>query len=574
MGGAPVNDPSLYQSFDPKEYYRHRDWLIGSGDVGGKAKGLAFAFSVLDDRGLLDAVHLPQATYVVTTEIFEVFMADNRLEEIVRSAGDYFDIVDAFERGHFRPAVRETFRQILTVIRTPVAVRSSSVLEDDVTLSFAGKYATHFFGNTGTDEFRLRRLERAVKQVFASAFNPAAKEYRRKHGIKLAAERMAVLIQPIVGRIRDGLFYPELAAAAFSKVFRRPSPRVRKEEGVMRVCFGLGTRTVDRAFARTVFLSNPHIRPEGNRPADIASHAQEEFDYVDLNHGFFLSARIEYFLKQMTSQHKMAPAFVEWYDGDMLHWLHSDAPGQGRCRPVLSFSDFPRRCSGFFRRVKELLTTFEEAMRLPVDIELTYETALDELTLVQLRPLSVFEELGRREIPADLPPERILLRGNRMVANGSLEGAKALVLVDPYLYGTSPDFYEVARAVGELNHQLENERYILVGPGRWGSANPTLGVPVQYSELSNSGCLVEVGIPNAGMTPELSFGTHFFLDLDVDNILYLPVFSGEEGNVFNREWFRSHPYEEGEHPSVRIYRGHFDVLLDGEKEVGVVVSRE
>ena len=568
-----MNDPSFYKAFDPLHHYRERNWLIGSGDVGGKAKGLAFAAAVLAEKGLTD-VHLPEATYVVTTEIFEEFLADNDLEGVIRTATDYYDIVEAFEKGRFRPAVRAVFRQILEVIRTPVAVRSSSVLEDDVTLSFAGKYATHFFGNTGTDEFRLRRLERAVKQVFASAFNPAAKEYRRKHGIKLSAEKMAVLVQPIVGRTRDGLFYPELAAAAFSKVFRRPSPRVRKEDGLMRVCFGLGTRTVDRAFARTFFLSNPHIRPEGNRPADIASHAQEEFDYVDLNHGFFLSGRIEYFLKQMTAQHKMAPAFVEWYDGEMLHWLHSDAPSHGHCRPVLSFADLPRRCSPFFKRVKALLNVLEEAMRLPVDIELTYETALDELTLVQLRPLSVYEDLGRREIPTDIPPEKILLRGNRMVANGALEGAGALVVVDPYSYGQNADFYEVARAVGELNRQLEDERYILVGPGRWGSANPTLGVPVQYSELSNSGCLVEVGLPNAGMTPELSFGTHFFLDLDVDNILYLPVFVGEEGNVFNREWFRSHPYEEGEHPCVRIYRGRFDVLLDGEEEEGIVIIRE
>lgn len=569
-----MNDPSFYRSFDPTEFYRDRGWLIGAGDVGGKAKGLAFASAVLRERAMLDEVLLPSKTFVVTTEIFEEFLADNRLEEIVRTVPEHYDIVEAFERGRFRPAVREVFNEILASIRTPVAVRSSSVLEDNVTLSFAGKYATHFFGNTGTDEFRLRRLERAVKQVFASTFNPAAREYRRKHGIKLAAEKMAVLVQPLVGRNRNGLFYPELAAAAFSKVFRRPSPRIRKEDGLVRVCLGLGTRTVDRVFARTFFLSNPHIRPEGNRPADIASHAQEEFDYVDLHHGFFLSGRIEYFLKQLTAHHKMAPAFIEWYDGEMLHWLHSDAPNHSRCRPVLSFADLPRRCSGFFRRVKELLAVLEEAMRLPVDIELTYETALDEMTLVQLRPLSVYEELGRRKIPADLPPEKTLLRGNRMVANGSIEGAGALVLVDPFLYGRSPDFYEVARAVGELNRQLENERYILVGPGRWGSANPTLGVPVQYHELSNSGCLVELGFPEGGMTPELSFGTHFFLDLDVDNILYLPVFVGEEGNVFNREWFRSHPYEEGHHPFVRVYRGRFDVLLDGEDEVGVIVSRE
>ncbi len=568
-----MSDPGFYTAFDPTEMYRSRNWLIGSGEVGGKAKGLAFAQSVLEEKGLLEKINLPEMTYVVTTEIFEEFMEDNHLEEIVRNAPEYYDIVENFERAGFRPAVKSAFREVLTKIDSPVAVRSSSVLEDDVNLSFAGKYSTHFFGNTGTPEFRLRRLERAVKQVFASAFNPAAAEYRRKHGIKLSAEKMAVLVQPIVGRLRGNYYYPELAAAAFSKVFRRPSPRVRKEDGLMRVCFGLGTRTVDRAFARTFFLSNPNIRPEGNRAMDIASHAQEEFDYVDLNHGFFLSGRIEYLMSHIAKYHKMAPAFIEWFDGDMLHWFHADTDNFGYSRPVLSFSDLPRRCPNLFRKVKELLSVMEDAMRLPADIELTYESAGDTLTMVQLRPLSTFEDLGRKEIPADMPEENVLLRGTRMVANGSLEDISTLVFVDPELYGQAPDFYEVARAVGEANAALEGERYILVGPGRWGSANPTLGVPIQYNEISNSGCLVEVGIPSQGMTPELSFGTHFFLDLDVDNIHYLPVFDGSEGDVFNRTWFESAPYETGTHPSVRIYRGKFDVYLDGEEEVGVVACR-
>lgn len=568
-----MSDPSYYISFDPLEVYRSRNWLLGAGDVGGKAKGLAFAHSVLEERNLLDKVQLPDLTYVVTTEIFEEFMEDNHLEEVVRSADEYYDIVENFERSDFRPAVRNSFREILKQIESPVAVRSSSVLEDDVSLSFAGKYSTHFFGNTGTFEFRLRRLERAVKQVFASAFNPAAREYRRKHGIKLSAEKMAVLVQPIVGQLRGSYYYPELAAAAFSKVFRRPSPRVRKEDGLMRVCFGLGTRTVDRAFARTFFLSNPNIRPEGNKAMDIASHAQEEFDYVDLNHGFFLSGRLEYLMSHIMKHHKMAPAFMEWFNGEMLHWLHADTTNFGYCRPVLSFSDLPRRCPNFFRKVREVLAVMEDAMHLPVDIELTYESSTDTLSLVQLRPLSIFEDLGRREIPRDIPEEDILLKGNRMVANGSLENISTVVFVDPDIYGQSPDFYEVARAVGQANATLEGERYILVGPGRWGSANPTLGVPIQYNEISNSGCLVEVGIPSQGLTPELSFGTHFFLDLDVDNIHYLPVFDGTEGDIFNRNWFESTPYETGEHPCVRIYRGQFNVYLDGEEEVGIVVSR-
>ena len=120
---------------------------------------------------------------------------------------------------------------------------------------------------------------------------------------------------------------------------------------------------------------------------------------------------------------------------------------------------------------------------------------------------------------------------------------------------------------------MDGERYLLVGPGRWGSSNPVLGVPVQYSELSNSGCLVELGIPSKGMAPELSYGTHFFLDLDGDNILYLPVFDGEKGNVYNKGWFESREWTSAHHPAVRHYRGTFDVLLDGDSEVGVVIDK-
>ena len=189
-----------------------------------------------------------------------------------------------------------------------------------------------------------------------------------------------------------------------------------------------------------------------------------------------------------------------------------------------------------------LLSLFEKELQLPVDMEFAYEVSDDRFTLVQLRPLSVYDDKGRVEIP-DTPREKTILRGDRMVANGRLEGARHIVFVDPDIYGKQADFADVARAVGEINDRLDGERYILVGPGRWGSSNPLLGVPVRYNELSNSGCLVELGTPQRGMAPELSYGTHFFLDLDGDNILYLPVFDGEKNNIYNREWFESHPWQ-------------------------------
>ena len=268
----------------------------------------------------------------------------------------------------------------------------------------------------------------------------------------------------------------------------------------------------------------------------------------------------------------MAQSYLQWYDGHMFHWLLADTRDMIAPRTVFTFAELPQKFPQLYKRIKKLLQLFEKELQLPSDMEFTYEIAEDEFTLVQLRPLSVYDDKGKVEIP-EVSPDKIILRGNRMVANGRLEGIKHIIYVDPDLYGKKLDFYDVARSVGEVNVKLDGERYLLVGPGRWGSSNPILGVPVQYSELSNSGCLVELGIPSKGMTPELSYGTHFFLDLDGDNILYLPVFDGEKGNIYNKEWFDSREWITTNHPAVRHYKGNFDVLLDGDSEVGIVIDK-
>ena len=565
----------FYRSYDPVPFYRERGWLIGHGQVGGKAKGLSFAHAVLEKHKLLDEVFLPDYNFVLTTSVFEEFMEQNELWERLQDLREYTDaplLHKICQEAQLPPSIDADLEHILDVITTPMSVRSSSILEDDVNLSFAGKYATMFVPNGGDRAARRAALEAAVKEVYASTYNPAAREYKRKHGILWGGERMAVLMQPIAGNMHRGRFYPELAGAAFSQVFRRPSPKIKKEDGVVRVCFGLGTRTVDRTFARTFYLTNPNLRPEGNRPAEIVSHSQERFDYIDIANNRFDTVFLPDAVSDLADEHRMAQSYIQWYDGSMFHWLLADTANIECPRPVFTFAEFSQRCPAFFKRIKIMLKLFEEELQLPADMEFTYETEPDRLTLVQLRPLSVYDDRGRVEIP-NVPPKRIILRGDRMVANGRLEGIRHIVYVDPDLYGKTADFSDVARVVGDVNKELDGERYLLVGPGRWGSSNPLQGVPVRYSELSNSGCLVELGIPSKGVSPELSYGTHFFLDLDGDGILYLPVFDGAKDNIYNKEWFDSHEWQETGHPAVRHYTGRFDVLLDGDSETGIVIDR-
>ncbi|MDK2793444.1 MAG: pyruvate, water dikinase, partial [Caldanaerobacter sp.] len=193
-----------------------------------------------------------------------------------------------------------------------------------------------------------------------------------------------------------------------------------------------------------------------------------------------------------------------------------------------------------------------------------------EFYLVQARPLSSYETFRKVHIPKDIDKRCVLLKGDRMLTNGVLKNIKYIVYVDHEVYSNYKDKHEIARIIGRINKSL-GDRYILVGPGRWGSSNPYLGVPVIYNEISNAAMIVELGIKNGDFMPELSYGTHFFADLDADNILYMPVFDGYENNIFNEQWFKKGSYID---TGVKIFEGRFDAYLDGEKMVGYVISNE
>ena len=557
-----------FYRFDATPFYAERGWLLGGGAVGGKAKGLAFAHRALSAGPLSGSVLLPPVTLVVGSEVFLGFIDDNDMEWAYREP-DWERIAIAFSKGRFRESfTRDIERGLALLGGVPLAIRSSSTLEDSVRLSFAGKYDTCFSANIGDPGRQMREIEDSLRTVWASLFKSAPRAYRAKHGCRDDDEAMAVLIQPITGKLRDDLYYPELAGAAFSRVYRRPTPRVRKEDGVMRLCFGLGTRTVERSNARVFYLTNPNVRPERNQPREIARAGQTEFDYIDRTFGSFMTARLDQFLPFVLKRHASVHSFVEIFADNLLYW--AGCPLTPASRPVFSFSSLPDKHPHFFRLVRDVLSSLEAAMWMPVDIEFTYDTDDRKMTLIQLRPLASFAEAAG-VVPPDVPPERVLLRGDRMVSNGLIGRTEWLVYVDPDLYGTDGRNHEIAREIGRINRSLEGSRYILVGPGRWGSTNADLGVPVQYDELCNSGCIVEIGIRERDFTPELSYGTHFFLDLDVDGILYLPVFAGETGNEYDKSWFDAGPYEKGRHPAVRIYRGAFAVYMDGESEIGRVV---
>jgi hypothetical protein len=562
-----------FLSYGAEDYYKQRGWLLGEGKCGGKAKGLAYAHTILLNSDLREKVELPLLSHIVSTEVFEDFLHSNGMEDIYDEE-DWEEVQYRFAAAPFSSALKLDMERILrdfeSIGNPPLVIRSSSLMEDSVDLAFAGKYDSFFSANISGLDWRMAKLEECLRAVWLSAFNPSARKYRTKHGKRHRDESMAVIVQSMIGKDRNNIYYPKLAGTIFSRIFRRPSPRIQKEDGLMCICFGIGTRAVDRGAARSFYLTNPALRPSGNSPERIAGSSQEFFDYIDRNSGEFKTGFIRDWLSIFANSHKDLNQYIEFYDEDSNMMLpYSFYSAMSGARPLVSFPNFHKRQTYLFALAHDLIDLMEDRLGLPVDMEFTYDTTSQDFRLVQLRPLTHFQEMSRVAIPP-VPPEREIFRGDRMVSNGRLKHVPYLVYVEPLKYLNDWNPALAARAVGILNDKLKGTRYILAGPGRWGSRNPAIGVPIQYGDIYNCGCLVELSAPQFKFNPELSYGSHFFLDMDSDNILYLPVFAGQSNNIYASDWLDKTEYELGAHPAVRVYKGDFFVYLDGESEKGLV----
>ncbi|KKC30714.1 PEP/pyruvate-binding domain-containing protein [Caldanaerobacter subterraneus] len=555
----------MLEIFSGKKYK-----IFGNGSIGGKASGLSFAEEVLEKyyKDFKGTVKIPES-FFIATDYYEMFLEYNRLEDIDENT-PYEEAEIRFKEAEFPPEYKKMLKEILQVMDYPLAVRSSSLLEDNIKYSFAGKYYTTFISNRGTERERLKQLEKAIKEVYLSVYGPDAVTYRKKHASG-QRELMGVIVQRLIGSQKGIYFYPDVSGVGFSRNYRRWTDRIKIEDGVVRLVFGLGTKCTGRGYARIFSLTNLRLRPEGNNPQEIAKNSQEAFDVLNLMTGELETYDIND-VPQFLSYHPRISDIAQVYsrkDNAILD-LNMLSSKSGLEKYIFTFENFPRRHKAFFNTVSALFKCLESEMKVPVDIEFTYDLETGEFYLVQARPLSSYETFRKVHIPKDIDKRCVLLKGDRMLTNGVLKNIKYIVYVDHEVYSNYKDKHEIARIIGRINKSL-GDRYILVGPGRWGSSNPYLGVPVIYNEISNAAMIVELGIKNGDFMPELSYGTHFFADLDADNILYMPVFDGYENNIFNEQWFKKGSYID---TGVKIFEGRFDAYLDGEKMVGYVISNE
>ncbi len=564
-----------------KKYLRIRDFEgiidrtigpeAGMGRVGGKAAGMYLASTILGAKRHMVAAeparpkssteYSPSApagegfpiampeSYYLRSDVIEDFIAFNGLGEYQNQKyktpeeihKEYRLIRSVFRNADFPAGIVDQLRKMLVKIGDhPVIVRSSSLLEDRFGTAFSGKYASLFVANQGPMEERLSALLGAVAEVYASALGPDPLLYRREHDLIDYEEDMAVLIQKVIGQKFGPYFAPAFAGVAFSRNEYRWSPRIKKEDGLLRIVMGLGTRAVDRVASespRLVALGLPTLRYESS-VNEVLANAQRTIDVINLETNRMESIKIETLLEHSADFPLLDRIISIRRDGMLTPPMgtYIDAP----VRDMFITFDKLLNEGVFPEQMRQILRKLEDAYSMPVDVEFAHDG--EKLYLLQCRTLSQYLEVASVRIPTDVPDERIIFSANRFIRTGTVADIEYIIYVDPRDYDAVPTRerrIEIARAIGRLNEALAGRRFILIGPGRWGSNDIRLGVPVTYADINRAKMLIEVARERDGYVPEVSYGTHFFQDLVEANIQYLPLYPDDRRNRFN-ETFLSH----------------------------------
>lgn len=547
-----------------KEYLELDDlkWIrnhrIGRGKIGGKAAGLVLAWKILQrtvahvrDKREPVRLALPQ-TYFVGADVSYEFLSDNGLvvylnqkyKDIETIASEYPEVQAAYARGRFSPDIVEQFRELLTLVgHQPLIVRSSSLLEDNFELSFAGMYESVFCANQGTPEENLNALIAAIARVYASVYNPNVLLYRKQRGYLDYDERMAVMIQVVQGERYRGYYFPAVAGVAYSRNPYLWSPKLRREDGFTRAVVGLGTRAVERVgedYPRMVALSHPALRPEKSAQ-ELRYYSQYYMDVINLEANQLQTVPVSEVLRgDYPPLRLLASVIKDDYVSPIIMLDHSlDA------RSLVITLDGLLGQTAFAAHMKEVLKALELSYGRPVDIEYTvvlgreYPRPSVELHLLQCRPQSGVMATEQIQIPDKVPEADILFGTDKLVPTGRVRDVTYIVYVRPekYVAASPSQKLELGRLISRINQRLEGSQFILIGPGRWGSSNPDLGVKVGYADFYNTRALVEMAWAQGQNRPTLSYGTHFFQDLVESNIYPLAIYPGEPGNSFNLDFF-------------------------------------
>jgi CheY-like chemotaxis protein len=558
-------------TFDPTASFAR----TGTGSLGGKARGLVFLNTLLSMESLRTKfeglnIEVP-AGLVIGTDVFDQFLRDNDLRAFALAAGSDEEIMQRFIAAERFPAETvNRLTEMLERLREPLAVRSSSLLEDTQFHPFAGIYQTYMIPNAGTDvAVRLEELLTAIKRVYASTFYRAAREYIRVTSLRMEDEKMAVIVQRMVGAAHGPRFYPELAGVARSYNVYPAGPQ-KPEEGIVAVALGLG-KTVVEGGATVRFCPRSPDQLQG-----LLRDTQTSFYALDVGRASARPSTIE--------DERVVSFDLRTAEEDgTLQWVAStysaenDALYDGLSRDgtrVVTFAPILRhRLVPLAEALDELCRIGAHGIGTPVEIEFAADLSGETKTLglLQMRPLVLSRELDELSL-ADIPRDRLLCRSAQVLGHGVIRDLRDIVVAGRDSFDRARS-HEAAREVAKLNARLLDERrdYLLIGPGRWGSLDPLLGIPVRWEQINGARAIVEAGFRDLAVDP--SQGSHFFQNLTAFQVGYFSVSPRVRDSFVDWDWLAAQPavYETPLVRHIRLEQG-VTVRMNGRERKGIIVK--
>ena len=564
--------PLVEESFSLEDILEIKSRMIGTGIIGGKAVGMLLARKLLSKGEGLDwnKWSEPHDSFYIGSDVFYSYIVQNgwwklRLEQ--KTEEGYFDaarvLSERMLHGKFPEEIREHFQRIMEYFgQSPIIVRSSSLLEDGFGNAFAGKYDSFFLSNQGSPEERFIKFTEAVRKVYASTMSEDALVYRKQRGLDKLDEQMALLVQRVSGAYHGNYFFPDMAGVGISYNTYVWSKDMTPEAGMVRIVTGLGTRAVNRVegdYPRIAALDKPLLRPHAGRD-DLIKYSQREVDVINISGNKFetvsledvASGDVEYLLNAVAIRdHEGMRILAE-------RGIEREAPW------VITFDDFFSN-SDFIENMKKLMKTLEKGYNYPVDIEFTVNFTREGgygVNLLQCRPLQTRGVGKKVDIPTGIEEKNTIFSSGGHFFGGNVSQAiHTIIYVDPeqYIALSESGKYDIARAVGKLNRKIPGRNItptLLLGPGRWGTSTPSLGVPVSFAEINNIAVLGEIAFSGGNLMPELSFGTHFFQDLVETEIFYVAIFPEKPDTYYDTSWMQ--PVEDifvSELPEYSKYKG-------------------
>jgi CheY-like chemotaxis protein len=555
---------------------------IGDGSIGGKARGLAFLDSLVKRNWILDKYNniiltIPR-TVVIATDIFDEFMEQNELYELALSDNSDEEILDAFVNAELPQRVHEDLDAFLSVVDGPVAVRSSSLLEDSHYEPFAGVYTTYMIPNPKDNDLVSNMLRVAIKSVYASVYYKDSKAYMQTTSNVIDEEKMAVVLQEVCGHEHEERYYPTFSGVARSINFYPIEPE-KSKDGIANIAFGLGKYIVDGGISLRFSPKYPKKILQLSSAKSALTQTQKYFYALDLSPEKFeacvkddiniLKLRIkdaegDYSFKSVVSTYDYQNDILRdggLYEGKKLVTFAN----------ILKYNSFP-----LADILHEILTIGHNEMNNPIEIEFAVNITPDKdafniFNLLQIRPIVENNETISEDLSLIKPEEAIIIC-KQALGNGIIDDIRDVIYVKPEGFNAKNN-RTVAEIIGKLNEQFlnENKNYILTGPGRWGSSDPWLGIPVKWAQISAARLIVEAGLENYRIDP--SQGTHFFQNLTSYRVGYFTINPYINDGFLDTEFLNSFEAEyEDDHIRHVRFSSPAVIKISGKKSRGVVMK--